>query len=350
MNVLEINVNPDDIQKMSYIAGCATTRRRRMEELKLTYKNRYLDGNWDLTERLFKNSLTFKDYELFKAGEKNVYNWEPLYKSIKKNGYVQNPNKRYVEVAIGRTGEILMVDGRHRLFLAQEFGIKTIPVNVIYIHPEYNFDKMDLIKSPVIPEFLYNLISQKWDKEIKVYHHWGTINHRYNLVKKYLPLLKDLNVLEIGCNSGMMMWSIMKYAKTLTEFEKQAKYFNQCKITKAQLREDNVFIYNQSFRDFDNKKDINALYASFVLYHMNDDEIELLKRTLSKCNVVIIPNRQKERRSQINSYYLNRDIEIKKLLESCGFNVIIDTTFERGYSVIVGTKDKENDNRFYKEK
>ena len=240
--VQEILVNPKDIKKMSYIAGCANTRKRRIFELAYKYTYPYLYGDWDLTEELFDGSLTFSDYQLFKSGKKSSYNWaNPMVEDMKNNGYIQDPKKRYIEVGLGRTGELFMVDGRHRLFLAQEYGIKIIPVNVVYIHPDYNFGNLDIIQNSVIPIFLYDLIVSKWPENTTIYHHWGTINHRYNLVKKYLPLLKGKNVLEIGANSGMMMWSIMNHANFLIELEPHDHYYKQCLITRNCLYKSRSF-------------------------------------------------------------------------------------------------------------
>jgi hypothetical protein len=340
-------INPQDIQKMSPIAGSANTRKKSATRLNCYWKNIFLHGNWDLGNRILKDSQTATDYSLYKNNKGSVYPWEQLENSIKEKGYVQNPKDRYIEVSIGRTGELFMVDGRHRLYLAQILNIPLIPVNVLDIHPEYDFQKLNIIQNEVIPEFIYNLIRQKWDKEIIVYHEWKTIEQRYNLVKKYLPLLKNLNVLEVGANSGMMMWSIMKYANSLIELEHQEKYANQCKITKQYLDSGHnkmVFPLCCSLLNFYDDiiefNNIQALYASFVLYHLNDQEIEILKtKILPQCKVVIIPNRLKERSLQKNSYHLNRNEEIEKLLKSCGFSrVTIDNTIEKGYSVIVGTK------------
>lgn len=193
------------------------------------------------------------------------------------------------------------------------------------------------------------MIVKKWNKDIGIYHHWGTINHRYKLVKEKIALLKNKNVLEIGCNSGMFMWSIMNYANKLIEVEKQKKYYEQCEQTLISLIDkhyDRVIAYNSSFKEYlKNKstdKNFNALYASFILYHMNNEEIELLKsKVLSKCNVVIIPNRNKERRNLINNHYLNRPEAIRALLEASNFKVDIIYP-DKGYSVIIGIKNDKN--------
>jgi len=342
-------INPKIITKISPISASPRTRHQRILKYKLKLKDGYLNGNWDKTTRDFKDLLCWKDYNLLKNNKETVYNWKPLYNSMKKKGYIQNTSGRYVEVGIGRDGDIIFVDGRHRLLLAMEFNISKIPVEVVYTHNHYNLGNIQLIKNEIIPEFIYDQLIKKWDKKINIYHSYQRIQNRYDLVKKYLPLLKDLNVLEIGCNSGIMMWSIMKYANSLIELEKREKYFKECQITNQYfnpIHKNKVAIYNESFKSFMLKKfskgnflTVNALYASFVLYHMNTEEIELLKtKILPQCKVVFIPNRKKERKIRKNPYYLNRDLCIKKLLEECGFKVKINLSFKPGFSVVVGTK------------
>ena len=137
----------------------------------------------------------------------------------------------------------------------------------------------------------------------------------------------------------------MKHALVLIELELQEKYYKQCVVTAKSLEsrhQSRVLPFNKSFKQLieENKScSCNALYASFVLYHLSDEEIELLKtEILPNCEVVIIPNRNKERGKQKNSHHLNRPEEVAKLLSNAGFTTKIDTSFEKGYSIIIGTK------------
>lgn len=132
-----IIVNPHTIKKMSPVAGCANSRKKKAHAIGCVWKNGYLYGDWDKTEKTLAESLTPKDYKLFIDGKQSVYDWKRLQDSIQKNGYIQDPNNRYVEVGLGRTGELFLVDGRHRLFLAQVFNIKEIPVQILDVHNLY---------------------------------------------------------------------------------------------------------------------------------------------------------------------------------------------------------------------
>ena len=345
-NKNEIFIDPKVVKRVSPIGGCITTRVRRINEKKFKLIGEILTGSWDTTKQTIYDSRFHRDFLLFKSGKKSVYNWEGLYENIKTKGYIQNPNMRSVEVAIGRDGDILLVDGRHRLFCAQQLGIKEIPVDVVYSHPDYNFGNLKAIKDTIIPEIIHSKIAKKWDKAIKPYHTHGNVKQRLDFASKHLSVLDGCRVLDIGCNAGMFIWSIMQHAKSLIALEKQEKYYKQAQITVDCIKSlwgnnEKVKLYNTSFKNYalNNKPTCNALVASFVLYHMNNEEIKLLKeKILPLCKVVVIPTRAKERRSQINSLALNREISVRKLFTEAGFNVKVYKHKVRGYFVLIGTR------------
>ena len=54
-----------------------------------------------------------------------------IYQDIERNGYRQSDSiENNVEVALAANGDLLLIDGRHRLILAQLLGLKKIPVVV----------------------------------------------------------------------------------------------------------------------------------------------------------------------------------------------------------------------------
>ncbi len=149
-----------------------------------------IDGNWDLKEnlKLFRENIKFKSYyqhfinnidwketpyykreakrylegkvriEYKSAEDLNLkfkYH-DKLYVKIKREGlktqreiielegFIINYGRGAIfrktdddiTVGIGRNGEIIFFDGRHRLNIAQLLKIKKIPVRVLVIHPE----------------------------------------------------------------------------------------------------------------------------------------------------------------------------------------------------------------------
>ena len=95
--------------------------------------------NWDETEygTLYNTWYTkmnggkyqhksFKDFY-----EHRLKTWDHIFNDIKTNGYKElKPKRDNIEVAINNSGQILLIDGRHRLAFAQTLELKTVPVVV----------------------------------------------------------------------------------------------------------------------------------------------------------------------------------------------------------------------------
>jgi hypothetical protein len=69
---------------------------------------------------------------------------EKLYHTLQTNGYKTQPelktNRLWDEVliCIGRNGELIFVDGRHRLFFTQMLSVEKIPVLVTTRHKQWH--------------------------------------------------------------------------------------------------------------------------------------------------------------------------------------------------------------------
>ena len=62
---------------------------------------------------------------------KKLERYDVIYEDIKLNGYKQASFiEDNIEVALSASGEILLIDGRHRLIIAQLLGLRKIPVVV----------------------------------------------------------------------------------------------------------------------------------------------------------------------------------------------------------------------------
>ena len=92
-----IYVDPKEITKLSPISGCPNSRKIKAKPLNCYWENGILYGDWDLTKRTLENSLTPKDYQLFMENKNFVYPWGKLIYSML-DGYVQNPEQRYVHL------------------------------------------------------------------------------------------------------------------------------------------------------------------------------------------------------------------------------------------------------------
>lgn len=138
-----ITIDPRKITHLSRVSGCGKTRFRRIAEFGFVFDGLTLrlSGDWDGTKRLIIEMACYNDYQMFKSGLPYTYNWTCLYNSMQV-AYIQDPAARYVEIGIGRTGNMLLVDGRHRLIVAQDLGIM-IPVEVVLLHRNYRGNEYD---------------------------------------------------------------------------------------------------------------------------------------------------------------------------------------------------------------
>lgn len=88
----------------------------------------------DLFEKKYKQEIKGKRPRRagFKAFlSEKLGGYDTIYQDMDRNGYRQSASiEENVEVALDANGEVLLIDGRHRLVLAQLLGLKTIPVVV----------------------------------------------------------------------------------------------------------------------------------------------------------------------------------------------------------------------------
>ncbi len=126
-----------------------------------------MHGEWDKSITLFDNNSTLKSFcqrfvsskswddtfyyyvisvskhrswQHFK--EKHLHKWDKLYHEIKTNGYANHtkrgkPPTDEIEVAVGRDGQILFIDGKHRLAIAKILELSEIPVIVNIWHHDF---------------------------------------------------------------------------------------------------------------------------------------------------------------------------------------------------------------------
>ena len=98
----------------------------------------FVDGlDWCETEysRLYEKKYRKMERHGGKKGTFNVFarkklkKYDSIFEDMKSNGYKQSSSiEENIEVALDASGEFLLIDGRHRLVLAQLLGLKKIPV------------------------------------------------------------------------------------------------------------------------------------------------------------------------------------------------------------------------------
>lgn len=204
-------------------------------------------GDWDKSDFKFtdlkaykaiedriKNNVLWEDTEFYReilerinAGEtpwsckskkdldEHFQYLDELIESIKEKGYRNNKDintkdqaykdNREITVNIGRDGEFLFQDGRHRLAIAKVFGIERIPVQVLVRHKRWQEFRQKVFRiakgkggSTKKDGYLYQPLLHPDLQDIPAIH---DCKDRFEAIKEDLPL-EEGKVLDIGANFG----------------------------------------------------------------------------------------------------------------------------------------------------
>ena len=183
---------------------------------------------------------------------------------------------------------------------------------------------------------LYSKISAKWKGQ--VYSTYDRVAPRLKAIEPYLKLLTGKQVLEWGCNAGLFAYEISKYAACYTGVDKSEYCYKQALRTKKFIENPNVrFLFGRA-RDFCDVE-YNAFISCYLLYHLHDDELELLRtQVLPKCSVTINMIRTRKREAHNELWKLD---EAVKFIKGCGFETETKIHNDK-YSTIIGIR---NDNQ-----
>lgn len=333
-------IDPGPVWRLSEVSGAPKSQMKLADMFGFEIDGEVVRGDWDVTKKSFEKYLWEYDRWLNDEGELVYEGWTELVNSIRQEGYRYEPDD-LVPICFGRSGEILLVDGRHRMVVAKKLCVPEIPTRLAYTHEDYDFGKLHLLRNPCVPGPIHRLICARFP-EGPLYHSLEEVYSRYLLVRDFLPALSDLNVLDLGCNSAFMSWAIKEHALSYHGVEPNAGYFEQAQTVLSCFRSrftgyvEHTNLANSSWEL------CNALYASFVLYHLRDDEVEyLVRRVLPHMKVVLVPNRNMERPSARagkprNRWALNNPYNIATFLRAAGLETEI---WDNGkYSVVTGRR------------
>ena len=98
----------------------------------------------------------------------------------------------------------------------------------------------------MIPEKLW----EKFEDYIwkgRVYSERWWVEYRVKMIEKDMKALEGKDVLEIGMNAGIFMWSILEVAATYTGIEKNPEYFQQAEAVISQRNQE--ILYNAGLSD-----------------------------------------------------------------------------------------------------
>lgn len=205
----------------------------------------------------------------------------------------------------------------------------------------------------------YAELEKKWLKHHEVYQRWNRIETRMPLFLKHIDKLKGLDVLELGCNAGIYGYEISKVAKSYIGTDQGECYINQANETKKFFNMTNATFYAKRVKSFirdcqkhpESAPPINALFATFVLYHLNEKETNLIKEyVLPKCSIVIIMTRTSKRSpwKKYNPLKLHEIKNVEKYLESAGFVCKSETHYNEqkkkiDFGITIAIKENQDD-------
>lgn len=174
-----------------------------------------------------------------------------------------------------------------------------------------------------ITEALVDNLNKSW--EGKVYQSWDQEVYRIrHFQHKVASMLDGMTVMDIGCNGGLQALALDGIAKRYIGIEPDPMYAKQFVKTKLLIRGD-AKCYNMGIMDYckEHGFDFDAVLASYVLYHLSDEELVFLRDEIfPKCKLVVIYTRAKPRKIHKNSYDLFEPRNVQKYLESAGFTSI----------------------------
>lgn len=197
-------------------------------------RGKIVDGGWDITNYKFtdldvyeaykqrvEKGVAWQDTEFYQRvlrqaeSGRNVWGinnkadldarckyLDFLYNSIKNEGYLLNSPTSLdeIDVNIGRNGEYLFQDGRHRLAIAKLLGIKHVPVLVFVRHKEWQaFREFVIAHAQQIGGKLYQPIIHP--DLVDMPHQEDHCQEVFNAIQPHLGKKRGV-LLDIGSNLG----------------------------------------------------------------------------------------------------------------------------------------------------
>jgi len=149
----------------------------------------------------------------------------------------------------------------------------------------------------MITEKQWNKISSSFDG--RIYQTWHRMKKRVKNISATSHIFNGTDLLDIGCNAGIMMMCVNpdKY----TGLEVNPEYYDQAVVTIKHSRIENKEIINSSFLEYDDS-DINSVLGCNVLYHLSEEEIIKLRSLLDRCRSFLFTVKRKDLNRTNNTY------------------------------------------------
>ena len=219
---------------------------------------------------------------------------DTLYDEIRKNGYHTQDkidvggykpvgDEDEIQVHIGRDGDYIFGDGRHRFCIAKLLNLEKIPVKVSRRHEKWAALRREILSyaNNQPGGKLYSRLTHRDLEDIPA-HHEGS--DRYTMIVENLPV-KSGSVMDIGAHWGYFCHKLEKLGFECTAFEYLA--INQYFLKKLRDVENHKFeIVNDSILNYDSEKHFDVVLALNIFHHFikSKHEFELLEAFLRRLN------------------------------------------------------------------
>lgn len=260
------------------------------------FKGRVLGGDWDKQVFNFEETTFFRSFkkrleenipwevtEYYKEVSEKIKNgipkwscknvnefkkrcegWDKLFLKIKEEGYKKGWNEDEVTINIGRNGETIFNNGRHRLTFAKLLKIDKIPVKVTLRHKKWVALKKEIL------DYSQNYKNQLYEKLT----HPDLINipsvhkgKRYDIIKENLTVKKG-KIMDIGCHWGYFCHRFEEegFECYCVEKSKLNLYFLE-KLKKAENRKFEIIPYSVFKIPEKILRDCDIILALSVFHH-----------------------------------------------------------------------------------
>jgi len=212
---------------------------------------------------------------------------DDIYEDIKMSGYKPTKLEDYISVNVGRDGDLLFNDGRHRLTFCKLNGVRRIPIRITARHAKWVAFKKQI--------FEYS--NRAANRNGKVYAplthvdlqpvNSGYGDKRFELIKGNLSARSGGSVLDIGAHWGYFCHQFEDLGFYCTAVENNAEnlYFLR-KLRRAESRSFEVF--DKSIFSLDvEQKYYDVVLAIAVFHHFTKEEgtFNLLKEFLGRLHL-----------------------------------------------------------------
>ena len=194
------------------------------------------------------------------------------------------------------------------------------------------------------------MLTEAW-KQVNSAKNYQSFRHRLidpiKIAQEYKELLSAANILDIGCNNGVISAILAQFSRTVVGIERKPVLYEKALITKQVLQSievevSNLLYKNQSFKDYIRsgafKRDgIDAIIACQVLYHLDDEEIDLLMQKCYAISWILVTSSSIRSRGR-NRYKLFDSVKMKQFLVKCGFKSVKTFKQRTRYPIFVGLR------------